>query len=268
MTVSSQTNNETFHGNGVTTVWDLPFRFFSNSDIFAYRVDPITSLTTLLVQGTDYTLTGEGLPEQFGTAPGKIITSVAFPTGKDLYVERVMPVEQLTDIVNQGRFFPEVHEDVFDRLTMFIQQSFSTLINALMRPLGKNYYDALGNRIINLGNPIDPTDAANLQSVNNAVAGEAFLRQEGDASLQAQITGGTPPLASAFSPISWHGQEITNSVTIPPDKNAWSFGPTMQINLGVLVTISPGSFWTIANGATSGDGTLTPQLPNPLDLNV
>ncbi len=159
MTVSSQTNNETFDGNGVTTVWDLPFRFFDNADIFVYLVDPATQTTTPLLLGVDYTLTGAGLPEQFGTAPGKIITFVPVASLKQLYVERSMAIEQLTDIVNQGRFFPEVHEDVFDRLTMLIQQYSASLSRALLRPIGKDYYDALGHRISNVGNPTADQDA-------------------------------------------------------------------------------------------------------------
>lgn len=131
MTVSSQTSNETFNGNGITTIWDLPFRFFNNADIFVYRVDPITQNVTPLLIGTDYTLTGAGLPEQFGTAPGKITTVVPVASGQDLYVERIMDIEQLTDIVNQGRFFPEVHEDVFDRLTMLMQQANATVRGAI-----------------------------------------------------------------------------------------------------------------------------------------
>ena len=131
MTVSSQTNNETFHGNGVTTIWDLPFRFFNNGDILVYVVDSVAQTTTLMTLGVDYTLTGAGLPEQFGTAPGKIITTLPLASGKDLYVERVMEVEQLTDIINQGKFFPEVHEDVFDRLTMLIQQNETNLSGAI-----------------------------------------------------------------------------------------------------------------------------------------
>lgn len=54
--------------------------------------------------------------------------------------------------------------------------------------------------------------------------------------------------ASAFSEISWHGQVIQNSVSIPDNMNAWSFGPTMTIAPGQEVTIGKGSFWTIANG--------------------
>lgn len=184
MTVSSQTSNETFHGNGVTITWPLPFRFFSNDDIFVYRVDPITQDTTLLSIGTDYTLTGAGLPEQFGAAPGTITTTTPLATGKDLYVERVMDVEQLTDIVNQGKFFPEVHEDVFDRLTMLIQQGMSWLTRALVRPVGKDYYDAEGRIISNLKDPVAEQDAVTnkamqvyVGSVINAGTGPFNLAQ-------------------------------------------------------------------------------------------
>lgn len=178
MTVSSQTNKETFTGNGVTTVWDLPFRFFDNADIIAYLIDPVTHVTTPLVLGTDYTLTGAGLPEQFGTAPGKITTTIPVANLKQLYVERTMAVEQLTDIVNQGRFFPEVHEDVFDRLTMLIQQGSASLERALLRPIGKDYFDALGYRISNVGDPTQPQDAV------TKLYNEQYI-----ASLLATITG-------------------------------------------------------------------------------
>lgn len=160
MTVSSQTSNETFHGNGVTTIWDLPFRFFDNADITVRLIDPIAQTSTPLVLGTDYTLSGAGLPEQFGVAPGKITTTLPVANGKDLYVERLMEAEQLTDIVNQGRFFPEVHEDVFDRLTMLIQQGFSLFSRALLRPLGLDYYDAENRRIANVADPVELQDAA------------------------------------------------------------------------------------------------------------
>lgn len=187
MTVSSQTNNETFYGNGATTVWDLPFRFFDNGDIQAYLIDSATQQATPLVLGTDYALTGAGIPEQFGAAPGKITTFVPVATGNQLYVERVMTVEQLTDILNQGRFFAEVHEDVFDRLTMFDQQALSLLSRALVRPAGRNYYDAEGRQIKNLGDGSADPDAVNIRTmrtyVDNSIAGvvggQGFFQQSG-----------------------------------------------------------------------------------------
>ena len=77
---------------------------------------------------------------------------------------------------------------------------------------------------------------------------EISSRQSADSNLQAQISGGTPLEASAFSEISWHGQTVENSVTIPDNQNAWSFGPTMTIAAGQSVTVGTNSFWTIANG--------------------
>ena len=38
MTVSSQTNNETFYGNGATTVWALPVRYSNEADLRAHLI--------------------------------------------------------------------------------------------------------------------------------------------------------------------------------------------------------------------------------------
>lgn len=122
MTVSSQTNNVTFVGNGVATSFPLPFRFFSNSHVFAFFVDSVTGISTPMVLGVDYTLTGAGQPEVDGSAVGVLTTAVPLANLRGMYVERVMPQTQETDIVNQGEFFGSTHEDVFDRLTMLIQQ--------------------------------------------------------------------------------------------------------------------------------------------------
>ena len=80
--------------------------------------------------------------------------------------------------------------------------------------------------------------------------------QAADANLQSQLTGNVPLEASAFSPISWHEQVVNNSVTIPGNKNAWSFGPVMSIDSGQSVTVREGSFWTIANGEGGSGSTV------------
>ncbi len=248
MTVSSSTDRETFQGNGVTTSFPLPFRFFSNSDVQVQLINNATQVSTPQTLGIHYSLAGAGEPEVDGNAESTLTMFFAPPTGFSLFAQRVMEPLQPTDIVNQGRFLPEIHENVFDRLTMLIQQAFGFLSDCLSRPTGKNYYDAKGLQIKNLGAPTQATDAANLAAVDQAVASEAAIRAAADASLQAQISGTTPLSASAFSPISWHDQVITNSVNIPADKNAWSFGPLVTVAPGQTVTVGANSFWTIANG--------------------
>lgn len=191
MTVSSQTNNETFDGNGVTTIWDLPFRFFDNSDIYVYLIDVADQSNILLSLGTDYTLSGAGLPEQFGTAPGKITTLVPVPNGKQLYVVRIMGAEQLVDIVNQGRFFPEVHEDVFDRLTMLIQQAISGLSDALQLDVSRQFWDFRNIRGGNLGAPINATDATTMLWVQQYIS-SLLATGQGPANNTANVLHATP----------------------------------------------------------------------------
>lgn len=109
--------------------------------------------------------------------------------------------------------------------------------------------------------------AASTEAVRkNELDIETNARVVADINQQAQMTGEVPLMASNFSEISWHGQVILNSVAIPANKNAWSFGPSMTIASGQVVEIGLGSFWTIANGATTGDGTLTAVVPAPLDF--
>lgn len=109
--------------------------------------------------------------------------------------------------------------------------------------------NAGGNRITNLATPVGQLDAARKKELDE----EAAARQSADANIQEQLTGNVPLEASAFSQISWHDQNIPNSVTIPANKNAWSFGPQIEIEQGQLVKIGEGSTWTIANGRVVED---------------
>lgn len=118
--------------------------------------------------------------------------------------------------------------------------------------------DAAGNKITGLPAAQQSTDAvrkqefdAEIGSLEQGLAAEIAARADADANLQNQLTGNIPLEASAFSVISWHDQSVDNSVNIPANKNAWSFGPTMTISPGQTVTVGTGSFWTVANGEVS-----------------
>lgn len=123
MTVSSNTDRTTFLGNGVTQVFPLPFRFFDNGDIQAWLVTNATGVLSPLTLGVHYTLSGAGDPEVDGSATGQLTMLSAPSALQSLFVQRTIPLTQPTDIINQGRFFPEIHETAFDRLLMQIQQA-------------------------------------------------------------------------------------------------------------------------------------------------
>ncbi|KAA5667308.1 hypothetical protein F3G62_27175 [Pseudomonas aeruginosa] len=154
MTVSTTDSVIEYEGNGVTTAFPVPFKFPSNDDLVVTRV--YNDVSTVLVLGTDYSVVGAG-----ASAGGAVITSVAPSVGSKLSIERQLEPVQETDLRNQGRYFAETHENVFDYLTMLIQQSFSWISRALRRPIGKEYFDAENRRIANVESPSENNDAAN-----------------------------------------------------------------------------------------------------------
>ncbi|CAI1974689.1 hypothetical protein [Serratia proteamaculans] len=155
MTVSTEISREEYTGNGVTTDFDYRFRVFSADELVVSVADTTENISVLTLN-TDYTVTGAG-----SRTGGKVKLTNPLAIDWRISIERDLPVTQETDIRNQGNFFPEVHEDAFDKLTMLIQQAFGVFGLALRKPnwLAK-YYDAKGNRIANLGGPINGSDAA------------------------------------------------------------------------------------------------------------
>jgi hypothetical protein len=80
------------------------------------------------------------------------------------------------------------------------------------------------------------------------LAQERLERQSADSSLQDQITEAAPIAAAERPLIQWHGQVIENSITIPDNVNAFTFGPSIEIADGQSVTVGDNSHWTIAEG--------------------
>ncbi|CAB1223419.1 hypothetical protein SFB10_3555 [Serratia liquefaciens] len=162
MTVSTEISREEYTGNGVTTDFDYRFRVFSADELVVSVSDTTENISTLVLN-TDYTVTGAG-----SRAGGKVKLVNPLANAWRISIERDLPVTQETDIRNQGNFFPEVHEDAFDKLTMLIQQAFGVFGLALRKPNWlARYYDAKGNRIVNLGNPVNGQDAATKQYVDS-----------------------------------------------------------------------------------------------------
>lgn len=154
MTVSTEVDHNDYTGNGVTMTFPYTFRIFQKSDLVVQVVDLNGDLTVLILD-TDYTVTGAG-----GYTGGNVILTTALSSGYQISISRELPVTQETDLRNQGKFFAEVHEDAFDKLTMLIQQVRSWFGLSLRKPTFiANYYDALNNYIRNLHDPRDPQDA-------------------------------------------------------------------------------------------------------------
>lgn len=275
MTVSSSTSNAEFLGNGVATAFPLPFRFFENSDITATLIDDATGLVTPLNIGVDYQLAGAGDPEVDGMATGTL-TMLTGPiaVGKTLLVQRIMAVTQPTDIVNQGRFFPQIHETVFDRLTMLIQQANAGISDALGLNSARLAWNARGLRITNVADPIDNQDAATklwaqqtigslisqIQGPINNSANVLYLFPNGAAHVVQELANKDDPLLGAMG-IGWKRAPVADAIITvaqmlnaqainvweyasdvvskpnPADPSTWDWTPAVQAAINAAAAI-------------------------------
>lgn len=166
MTVSTTDSVVTYIAGGPG--YAIPYRFLQNSDIEAVLVKQDGTLETL--SPAQYTITGSG-SQNGGTLTSTYAAGVLATPGASLTISRIMTAVQPTDLRNQGRYFAETHENVFDRLTMLIQQGIAGLSRALVRPIGKSYYDAGGRQIKNLANPTEAQDAATMAWTGDFISG-------------------------------------------------------------------------------------------------
>ena len=116
MTVATSTNRVDYTGNGSTTVFPFTFRIFAATDLVVTSATP-AGVETQLVLNTDYTVSGAG-----SYNGGSVTLGSALASGDTITIQRVLDITQETDLRNQGAFFAETHEDVFDRLVMVGQQ--------------------------------------------------------------------------------------------------------------------------------------------------
>lgn len=166
MTVSTVVDHNDYTGNGVTTSFPYTFRIFKKSDLAVSVID-LSENITVLVLDTDYTVTNAG-----GYNGGNVVLTAPLTNGWQISIARELEPTQETDLRNQGKFFAEVHEDAFDKLTMLIQQVGSMFRLALRKPSSiANWYDALNNYIRNVHDPRDPQDAATKSYVDTLASG-------------------------------------------------------------------------------------------------
>jgi len=138
MSLSSATNRNDYAGNGSADTYNYTFRIFDQDDLRVIVADS-DGVETVLDIGTDYTVTGVGAANGgsvvlVDNGQAWIDAEGDLDTGYSLTVRRVLPVIQETDIRNQGAFYPEIHEDQFDKLIMIDQQQQDDLDRSFKLP--------------------------------------------------------------------------------------------------------------------------------------
>ena len=139
MTLASTVNRVSYTGNDSTATYNYTFRIFLEADLLVTVRNTTTDVETTLALTTDYTVTGVG-----ASAGGTIVlagtgkawqgTGSNLNTGYKITIRRVATLTQNTDIRNQGDFYPEVHEDEFDRSRMIDQQQQDEIDRSVKMP--------------------------------------------------------------------------------------------------------------------------------------
>lgn len=143
--------------NGVTTVFPFEFYVINASDI---RV----SVDNVEVD-SGYSISGVG-----NVSGGDVIFLTPPVNGAVVLLERAMPLSRQTDYQDNGDFLAETVNRDFDRIWMVLQSNAVSLGLSLSIPLSGGPYDAGDTRIANVGDPEQPSDAANKKFVETTVS--------------------------------------------------------------------------------------------------
>lgn len=128
MTVLSDTSKVRRAGNGVATSFSFPFTIYESTDLVVVKIDD-EGVETTLSEGTgtsNYAVVVSSYPGA-GSVTFPASGSTYLATGEYLTIKRVLDLTQETDLENQGGYFPDVQERVYDRLTMIAQQQEESL---------------------------------------------------------------------------------------------------------------------------------------------
>jgi hypothetical protein len=137
MTVPLSAERNDYTGDGNTHVYAYSYRITSDSHLLVTVADTDGAETTL-TKTTDYTVSGVGV--KTGGNVTLVNNSQAWLTagelkvGYDITVRHVVPLTQLTDVRNQGVYYPETHEDAFDYLMWCVKQQQDEINRSIKMP--------------------------------------------------------------------------------------------------------------------------------------
>jgi hypothetical protein len=110
MTISTQASAVTYIANGSTTQWIFNFPIMDLSHV-KLKVKDGTGVLSIIAPAA-YQVVGIGSPT--GGYVAYPLSGAPVPPGWRVRVQRVVPLVQPVDIVNQEAFFPEVIENAAD----------------------------------------------------------------------------------------------------------------------------------------------------------
>ncbi len=211
MTISTTSNTTTQQGNGSNTNWNYTFLIPSADDLVV-TLTTIADGTTEVLDPSVYSVTGINDPNG-GTVTYPLIGS-PLSTAFNITIQRILPLTQEVDLVNQSAFYPDVVEGEFDYLTMLVQQMQEQIDRALAFPVGASTVSitTLMTDILNAAANATAAAASAAAAAASAASIEALLPLDTANIHDSAIT--TAKLATAAVTLIKMATEVMGQVTI------------------------------------------------------
>jgi hypothetical protein len=258
MTIGSISRAD-YVGNGTLDEYQFGYKIFNKEHlrVVVRNTADADSVDTELVLDTDFEVSDASVNNPDGGTITLLDANQAWlnvsnflATGWSLAIIREVPLEQATDIKNQGAFYPKIHEDAFDYSMMALLQQQANLDRVFRLPdsLDPDDYDLLwpSNMIDNpgsmfivnaagtgleLGPNASDINAAQANATAAAASAAAALASQSAAaaSATAAATSATNAAASAAAAAASAGITLSDTAfaatwngvtTVAPSKNA------------------------------------------------
>lgn len=204
MTVSSKLSKVVYEGNGLTSVWPIPFIALDGGDIQVFLTSPERE-THQVTSGFSVDLA---------------VSELIFPSGggrpldagwKLVILRRVDPLQE-TDLINQGAFYAEVIEESLDRLTMITQQHEEELSRAVKVQVSES---TLGE--------LTPDEVLN--AADTAVAAAQAAGQARDFAQTAQLAaeGAAVSAVEQVSQVGTAAVSVLNGILVEAEDQAFVY---------------------------------------------
>ena len=149
MAVPEGPTDKRYIGNGVTKTFTIPFLLLAATDLDVF-IDGVEI-------SSGFTVTNVGYPTS-------TLTFAVAPTDQaDIYLQLDVPFERLNDYQENGDFLSSTVNRDFDRIWQALKQLLRWASRSLRLGYfdvdGRGWYQAKGNGIRDLGDPINPQDA-------------------------------------------------------------------------------------------------------------
>ena len=180
-------------GTDSTDTYVYDFKVQLSSEIVVTETD-LADVDTILIEGTDYSVTGAG-----DNGGGNVVrTAGNLPTGFEWLISRSTEQTQEADFPGQGAFTPLSHENAFDKLTQMVQEVDATSLNVgtpASRADQMLSFDPAGNAETNISAPAVRAVIAGALATGVAMTVDDFT---GDGSTRSFVMSISPPSVNSI----------------------------------------------------------------------